>query len=89
MNNVQTRTNDLRKISGDSDSVHMTHNEEANYCILQDAEDRCSLRKIIESCVHSMDPNSHKAGTLLNISTGQIDQPVAVNVDCSVTFDKV
>ena len=34
-----------------------------------------------------MDPDSHEAGALLNISIGQIAQP-AVNVDCSVTIGR-
>ena len=72
MNAVQTLTNNLRRMSGDSDSVHMTHKEEANHRMLQDAEHRWSIRKIPETCVDPMDPDSHKAGTLLNISTGQI-----------------
>ena len=43
-NAVQTLTNDLWKMSGDSDSVQMTHYEEVYYRILQDVEDKCSIR---------------------------------------------
>jgi len=83
---VQTLTNDLRRMSGDSDSGQMAHKEDS-YRIRRDAEDRCSIRKTLETCVDPMDPDSHEAGFLLNISTGQIAQP-AVNVDCSVDIGK-
>ena len=39
-NAVQTLTNDLQRMPGDSDSVQMTHKEETNHRIRQDAEDR-------------------------------------------------
>ena len=53
-NAVQTLTNDLWRMSGDSDSVLMTHNEEVNYRMLQDAEDRCSIRIHMKLALYSI-----------------------------------
>ena len=65
-------------ICGECLVIRMTA-QEANFRILQDTEDRCSMPKILETCVDPMDTDSHEAGTLLNISRKQIAQPT-VNV---------
>lgn len=86
-NAVQTLTNDLRRMSGGSDSVQMTHKEEDRSRIRRDAEDRNSLRRTLEACIDPMDPDSHQPGVLLNISTGLIAQ-AETNVDSAVKIGK-
>ena len=86
-NAAQTLTNDLRRMTGGSDSAQIRHKEEDTFRIQRDTEDRNSIRKTLEPCSDPMDPDSHEDGVLLNISTGQIAQP-EVNVDRSLEIGK-
>ena len=71
-NDAQTLNNDLRRMTGGSDSAQVRHKEADTFRIQRDAEDRNSIRKTLETCIDPMDPDSHEDGVLLNISTGQI-----------------
>ena len=73
-------TGDLRKMSGDDENVLTTHKEESPSRIRRDGIDRQSPRAALESRIDPMDPVTHLAGCLLNISNGQIAKP-DVNVD--------
>ncbi len=75
-----TLTGDLKKMSGDDANVQTTHKEETESRINRDGHDRQSLRAALESRIDPMDPVTHAAGCLLNISNGQIAQP-NVNID--------
>ena len=86
-NDAQTLTNDLRRMTGGSDSAQIMHKEADTFCIQRDAEDRNSIRKTLETCIDPMDPDSHEDGVLLNISTGQIAQPEVI-VDRSLEISK-
>ena len=80
MDATMTLTGDLKKMSGDDANVQTTHKEEAESRINQDGHDRQSLRVALESRIDPMDPVTHAAGCLINISNGQIAQP-NFNVD--------
>ena len=84
---AQTLTNDLRRMTGGSDSAQFRHKEEDTFRIQRDAEDRNSIHKTLETCSAPMDPDSHEYGVLLNISTWHIAQP-EVNVDRSLEICK-
>ena len=75
-----TLIGDLKKMFGDDVNVQATHKEEAESRINRDGHDRQSLRAALESRIDPMDPVTHAAGCLINISNGQIAQP-NVNVD--------
>ena len=75
-----TLTGDLKKMSGDDGNVQTTHKKEAESRINQDGHDRQSLCAALESRIDPMDPVTHAAGCLINISNGQIAQ-TNVNVD--------
>ena len=83
MDATMTLTGDLKKMSGDYEKVQMTHKEESASRIRRDGNDRKSLKATLESCIDPMDPTTHEAGCLLNISSGQLAQP-NVNVDKAV-----
>ena len=80
MDAIMTLTGDLRKMSGDDENVQTTHKEESPSRIRRDGIDRQSLRAALESRIDPMDPVTHVAGCLLNISNGQRAKP-DVNVD--------
>ena len=80
IDSTMTLTGDLKKMSGDDENVQTTHKEEAESRIARDGHDRHSLREALESRIDPMDPVTHVAGCLLNISNGQIAQP-NVNAD--------
>ena len=80
MDAIMTLTGDLKKMSGDDENVQTTHKEESPSRIRRDGIDRQSLRAALGSRIDPMDPVTHVAGCLLNISNGQIAKP-DVNVD--------
>ena len=80
MDATTTLTCDLNKMSGDDANVQPTHKEEAESRINRDGHYRQPLRAALESSIDPMDPVTHAAGCLINISNGQIAQP-NVNVD--------
>ena len=80
MDAIMTLTGDLRKMSGDDENVQTTHKEESPSRIRRDGIDRQSLRAALGSRIDPMDPVTHVAGCLFNISNGQIAKP-DVNVD--------
>ena len=61
---TMTRTDELKKMYGNTETVQTTHKEEAKSRINRDGYDRRSLRA-------AMDPVTHVAGCLLKISNGQ------------------
>ena len=65
-------------MSGEAANVQMTQ-ESASHMV-RDGSDRQSLRTAQESRIDPMNPVTHVAGSLLNISSGQLAQP-NVNVD--------
>ena len=73
-----TLTVDLKKMPGEAANVQMTQ-ESASHMV-RDGSDRQSLRTAQESRIDPMNPVTHVAGSLLNISSGQLAQP-NVNVD--------
>ena len=80
MDATMTLTCDLKKMSGDDANVQTTYKKEAESRINRDGHDRQSLLAALESRIDSMDPVTHAAGCLINISIGQIAQP-NFNVD--------
>ena len=75
MDATMTLTGDLKKMSGDDANVQTTHKEEAESRINRNGHDRQSLRAALESRIDPMDPVTHAAGCLINISNDQIAQP--------------
>ena len=71
---------DLKKLSGGAETETTKHKEESSSCIDLDGRDRKSLNMALKRCINPLDPDSHAAGCLLNISTGEISNP-QVNVD--------
>ena len=80
MDSTMTLIADLKKMSGSEDYIQTDHKEESASRIHQDECDRRLLRTALESCIDPLDPDSHAAGCLLNIYSGQLAQP-NVNVD--------
>ena len=80
MDATTTLTGDLNKMSGDDANVQTTHKEETESRINRDGHDLQSLRAALQSRIDPMDPVTHAAGCLINISNGQIAQP-NVNID--------
>ena len=80
MNATMTLTGDLKKMTGDEETLQTTHKEESPSRIRRDGDDCRSLQAALASRVDPMDPATHEPGCLLNISNGQIAQP-NVNVD--------
>lgn len=87
MNATMALTGDLKNMTGDVESLHTRHKEEAPSRIRRDRDDRRSLQAALECRVDPMDPGTHDSGCLLNISNGQIAQP-NVNVDKALEIGK-
>ena len=79
MGATMTVTDDFKKMSGEAVNVKMTHKESASRMV-RDGSDHQSLRTALESRLDPMNPVTNVAGSLLNISSGQLTQP-NVNVD--------
>ena len=79
MGATMTLTDDLKKMSGEAANVKMTHTESVSRMV-REGSDHQSLRTALESRIEPMNPVTYVAGSLLNISSGQLTQP-NVNVD--------
>ena len=87
MDATMSLTSDLQNISGEAAYKKNTHKEESQSRIVADDCDRRSLNATLKSCIDPMDPQTHKAGCLLNISSGEVAKP-SVNVDSAPDFGK-
>ena len=75
MNATMTMTGDLKNMSVSEELVQMTHKEESPSHINRDGDDSQSLSRTLLSCINPMDPDTHVTGSVLNIWSGQVEQP--------------
>ena len=63
-----TLTDELKKMFREAATLQMPHKEESASRIVRGGSDRQSLRTALESRIDPMNPVTHVAGSLLNIS---------------------
>ena len=77
----------IRTMNSEQDKTQIYHKEETPSRIKSDANDRRSLRAMLDACINPFDAETHQDGSLMNIVTREIAHPDA-NVDDAINIGR-